>query len=127
MGNLQNPLKRARGLGSAKSGVGHFVAQRATAVALLVTGVYVLGMLLYSLHGGYAAAHAAVANPLNAVVLVAFLVAMCWHAPLGIQTVIEDYVHAPLWSITLLLLNRFVFALVAIAGVLSVVRIALGN
>ena len=127
MTDLRTPLKRARGLGSAKSGTGHFIAQRVTAIALLLTGLYVLGMLLFSLHGGYAAAHAAVVRPFNAVVLVAFLVAMCWHAALGVQVVIEDYVHTPFASITLLLLNRFVFAFAAIAGVLSVVRVALGN
>jgi succinate dehydrogenase / fumarate reductase membrane anchor subunit len=67
-----------------------------------------------------------VADPLNATVLVAFLAAAFWHAKLGLQVVIEDYVHTPLLAGIAHLANIFVCALAAIAGVLAVVRVALG-
>jgi succinate dehydrogenase / fumarate reductase membrane anchor subunit len=124
--DLRTPLKRARGLGSAKSGTGHFIWQRVTAIVLVLLGAYLVG-LLFSLGGSdFARAYATVANPLNATVLVSFLVAMFWHAKLGMQVVIEDYVHAPLWAGIAHLANIIVCTLAAVAGVLAVVRIALG-
>lgn len=124
--DLRTPLKRARGLGSAKSGTGHFIWQRVTAIALVLLGAYLVG-LLFSLGGsGFARAYATVANPLNATVLVSFLVGTFWHAKLGMQVVIEDYVHTPLWAGIAHLANIIVCMLAAVAGVLAVVRIALG-
>ena len=126
MSDLRNPLKVARGLGSAKDGTSHFIHQRVTAIALVFLGIYFLGLVVSSSVGGYDAVHAAIRHPANAVLVVAFVIAMCWHGALGMQVVIEDYVHSG-WGIAFQLLNRFVFAIVAIAGVLSVIRIALGN
>ena len=123
--NFRTPLKRALGLGSAKDGTGHFIVQRVTAVAVVLCGVYLLG-LLFGLSGAdYLTARAVVADPLNAIVFIAFLVAACWHARLGLQVIIEDYVHAPLAATAAHLANIFACALVAIAGVLAVLRIAL--
>ncbi|PNS07797.1 succinate dehydrogenase, hydrophobic membrane anchor protein [Solilutibacter silvestris] len=126
MSEFRNPLKTALGLGSAKYGVSHFVNQRLTAIALVFLGLYFLGLVICGAQGGYDVVHGAIAHPVNAVLVVAFVVAMCWHAALGVQTVIEDYVHSG-WGIALQILNRFVFAVTAIAGVFAVVRIALGN
>jgi len=126
MSEYRNPLKVALGLGSAKDGVPHFVNQRLTAIALVFTGLYFLILVVCNASAGYDVAHAMVARPFNAVVLIAFLIAMCWHAALGVQVVIEDYVHSG-WGIALQVLNRFVFVVAAIAGVFAVVRIALGN
>ncbi|GAB3332673.1 MULTISPECIES: succinate dehydrogenase, hydrophobic membrane anchor protein [Marilutibacter] len=124
--NLRNPLKTARGLGSAKDGTHHFIVQRITAVALVLLGLYVLGLLVgLAGQGDYAAARAAVASPFNAVVLVAFLLAMFWHAQLGLQVVIEDYVHGGV-AVVAQLAVRFICVLAAIASVLAVIRIALG-
>ena len=124
--DLRTPLKRARGLGASGTGTGHFVRQRVTAIALLLLGAYLIG-LLFSLGGGdFLRARALVAHPLNATVLVAFLVAMFWHAKLGLQVVIEDYVHTPFIAGLAQLANVFVCAFAAVAGVFAVVRIALG-
>jgi succinate dehydrogenase / fumarate reductase membrane anchor subunit len=123
---LRNPLKTARGLGSAKDGTHHFIVQRITAVALMFLALYVLGLLVYLAGADYATVRAAVANPCNAVILVAFLLSMFWHAQLGLQVVIEDYVHTPGLAVASQLAVRFICVLAAIASVLAVIRIALG-
>ena len=125
--NFRTPLKRAVGLGSAKDGTGHFIWQRVTAIALVLLGAYLIGLLLGLGGADYGRAHAIVASPLNATMLVAFLVGACWHAKLGMQVVIEDYVHTPLLAGLAHLANMFICALAAIAGVLAIVRIALGS
>ena len=125
--DLRTPLKRALGLGSAKAGTGHFVLQRITAIAVALTGAYLLGLLFGVVRLDYQTAHAVVAEPFNAILLVAFLVAACWHAKLGVQVVIEDYLHSPLVAGAAHLANIFICSLAAIAGVLSVLRIVLGN
>ena len=124
---LRNPLKTARGLGSAKDGTHHFIVQRITAIALVFLGLYVLGLVVFNAGADYATVRAAVANPFNATVLVAFLVAMFWHAQLGLQVIVEDYVHTPGLAVASQLVIRFICALAAIASVLAVIRIALGG
>ena len=124
---LRTPLKRASGLGSAKDGTHHFVLQRITAIALVFLSIYVIGLVISLVGGDYAAVRAAVASPVNAVLLVAFLVATFWHAQLGMQVIIEDYVHTPWLAVTSQLLVIFVSVLAAIASVLAVIRIALGG
>lgn len=123
---LRHPIKRARGLGSAKDGTGHFIAQRISSIALLFLSVYVIGLVISLVGADYVAVRATVAAPLHATLLIAFVASMFWHTKLGFQVVIEDYVHTPFWAVTLHLLNVFVCALAAIAGVLAIVRIALG-
>ncbi len=125
--NFRTPLKRAIGLGSAMEGTGHFLWQRVTAIALVLCGVYLIGLLFGLTGADYPVARAMVADPVNAVILVAFLIAAFWHAKLGLQVIIEDYVHTPLLGGIAHLANIFVCALAAIAGVLAIVRIALGS
>jgi succinate dehydrogenase / fumarate reductase, membrane anchor subunit len=124
--DLRNPLKRARGLGSAQSGVGHWWTQRVTAAGLVILGVWLVVLVLGLMHADYATARAAVAKPWNAVLLIAFLIAAFWHAVLGLQVVIEDYVHTRWKEVTLLLAIKFLAVLSVLAGSLAVLRIALG-
>lgn len=123
---LRTPLKSARGLGSAKDGTHHFVVQRVTAIALIFLCLYVIGLIVSWIGGDYASVRASVAHPCNAVLLSAFVVAMFWHAKLGMQTIIEDYVHAPGLAIASQIVVVFVCALAALASVLAIIRIALG-
>ncbi|MBN7136299.1 succinate dehydrogenase, hydrophobic membrane anchor protein [Lysobacter enzymogenes] len=123
---LRTPLKSARGLGSAKYGTEHFVVQRVTAVALVFLCLYVLGLIVSWIGGDYASVRASVAHPCNAVLLSAFVIAMFWHARLGLQVVVEDYVHAPLLAAATQIAIVFVCALAALASVLAIIRIALG-
>ncbi|MEY2167547.1 MULTISPECIES: succinate dehydrogenase, hydrophobic membrane anchor protein [unclassified Rhodanobacter] len=124
--DLRHPLKRARGLGSAQSGVGHWWTQRVTAAALILLGVWFVITVLSLLHAEYATAKAAVAKPWNALLLILFIVTMFWHAVLGLQVVIEDYVHTRWKEVVLLVAIKFLAVLCALAGVLAVLRIALG-
>lgn len=121
----RNPLKVARGLGSAQSGVGHWWVQRVTAAALVLLGVWFVVTVLGLLHADYATAHATVAKPWNALLLIAFVITMFWHATLGLQVVIEDYVHTRWKEVVLMVAIRFTAVLGALASVLAVLRIAL--
>jgi succinate dehydrogenase / fumarate reductase, membrane anchor subunit len=124
--DLRNPLKRARGLGSAQFGVGHWWTQRVTAAALIILGLWLVVLVLGLAHSDYATARAAMAKPWNAVLLIAFLIAAFWHAVLGLQVVIEDYVHTRWKEIVLLVAIKFLAVLSVLAGTLAVLRIALG-
>lgn len=124
--DLRNPLKRARGLGSAQSGVGHWWTQRITAAGLIFLGIWFVIFVLGLLHADFATAKAAVAKPWNALLLIAFSLSTFWHAVLGLQVVIEDYVHTRWMEVTSLVLIKFVAVLGALASVLAVLRVALG-
>jgi succinate dehydrogenase / fumarate reductase membrane anchor subunit len=121
----RNPLKIARGLGSAQSGVEHWWSQRVTAAALVLLGIWFVVLVLSLLHADYATARAAVARPWNALLLIAFVIIMFWHAVLGLQVVIEDYVHTRWKEVVLLVAIKFLAVLGTLAAVLAVLRIAL--
>lgn len=123
--DLRNPLRKARGLGSAQSGVGHWWTQRVTAVALVALGIWFVILVLGLQHADYASARVVVAHPWNALLLVAFIIAAFWHAVLGLQVVIEDYVHARWLEVALLLAIKFLAVLGGLASALAVLRIAL--
>ena len=127
MSSLRTPLKSALGLGSARQGAHHFITQRVTAVALVLLGAWFVWSVLLLLRLDYAGAHACVAQPLNAVLLLAFVVTMFWHAQLGLQVVIEDYVHARGSQLVLQLGVKFLCFLGAAASVLAILKIALGR
>ena len=123
MSRLRHPWAVARGLGSAKEGVAHWWAQRLSAVALLflvpwfiVTAVGLIGV-------DAANARAFLADPVNATLMLAFVLSVCWHARLGLQVVIEDYIHTPALEIALQVAVKFAYALAAIASVLAIGRI----
>ena len=124
---LRTPIKIASGLGSAKHGAHHFMVQRITAVALLGLGLWFVWIVLSMLHMDYAAARSLIAQPFNAVLMLAFIVALFWHAQLGLQVVIEDYVHNRGLELTLQIAVKFLCFLGAAASVLAVIRIALGR
>ncbi|NII09639.1 succinate dehydrogenase, hydrophobic membrane anchor protein [Oleiagrimonas sp. C23AA] len=125
--NLRHPLKRVRGLGSAKEGVAHWWTQRVTAAALIVLAIWFVSMLLTLLHADFATAHAMLVKPWNAVLMIAFTTTMFWHAVLGLQVVIEDYVHTRWLEVVTLVLIRFLAVLFALACALAVLRVALGG
>ena len=124
---FRTPLKIASGLGSAKSGAHHFMALRITSVALIALGLWIVWIALEALHMDYAAARALIAKPWNAVLMIVFLITSFWHAQLGLQVVIEDYVHAKGVELAAQIAVKFICFLGAAASVLAVIRIALGS
>jgi len=124
--DLQTPLKRARGLGSAKDGTHHFIVQRITALALIPLTIWTITLALALVRADYARAHAIVHHPFAAVWLTAFVIATFWHAQLGLQVVIEDYVNSRWLEVTAQLAVKFFCVAGALTCVLAIVRIALG-
>lgn len=123
--NYQTPLKRVRGLGSAKSGTHHFIVQRVTAVALVPLVLWAVFLALALVHADYARAREILHHPFAAVWLSAFVIAAFWHAQLGLQVVIEDYVHRRWAEVALQLAVKFFCFAGALTSVFAVVRIAL--
>ena len=123
----RTPMKIARGLGAAQRGAHHFMVQRITAVALIALGLWIVWIALEALHMDYASARALIARPWNAVLMVVFVITSFWHAQLGLQVVIEDYVHAKGLELASQIAIKFACFLGAAASVLAVVRIALGS
>lgn len=125
--SMLNPIARARGHGSAKDGVGHWYGQRASAVLL----VFLLGWLIYSAvslsGGGYAESKAFISHPVNAALLGVLLIAVLYHAMLGLQVVIEDYVHQPVAEIVLYFLTRAGAYIGMALGIVHVLKLALGG
>jgi len=115
------------GSGSATSGTGHWWAQRVTALALLILG----GWFLYSIAHLDNFAHSAMLDwagrPFNSITLLLLGLTLAWHSGLGVQVVLEDYVHGPSIKVVSLLLNRFAHAFLAIAAVVAILKIALGG
>jgi succinate dehydrogenase / fumarate reductase membrane anchor subunit len=123
--DLRTPIARARGLGSGKTGTEPFGVQRVTAVVLMLLVPWLIGCLVSQVGADHASVQAAIARPWNAILLAAFAIAMFWHAKLGIQVVIEDYVHTRGLEIALQLLNTLACALGALASLYAIGRIAL--
>ena len=124
---FRTPLKTAVGLGSAQHGVQHFMLQRLTAVALILLGAWFIWLAIRMLNLDFASAHALIAQPLNALLMLAFVIAVFWLAQLGLQVVIEDYVHTSGWQLTLQIAIKFLCFIGAAASVLAILRIALGH
>ncbi len=122
MTDMRDPLATARGLGSAKDGVNHWWMQRITAIALLLLSPWFIYFAVSLVGADQLSVRAAIAQPLNATFLVSFMIAMLWHARLGLQVVVEDYIHG--WQeLTLQLIIKFVYAIAAIAAIIAIGRI----
>jgi len=123
--SLRSPLGRARGLGSAKEGVQHFWAQRVSAVALIPLCLWFVFSVASLSDASYETVRWWVSAPSVAVVLVLFLGTAFYHAILGLQVVIEDYVHSEAWKLVWLLGTKFLLIAMAVASIFSVLKVAL--
>ena len=128
MESFRTPLGRARGLGSAKHGVGHWIAERVTAVALVPLVLWAVYAGLHLAATDYAGAVAwLTGSPLNATLLVLFVVVSFLHMQAGLRVVIEDYIEKHLSRAALLLLNLFACGLIGALAVFSILKVALGG
>jgi succinate dehydrogenase / fumarate reductase, membrane anchor subunit len=124
--SMKTPLKKVRGLGSAKSGTEHFWQQRVTAMSNLVLLLFTVWFILAHLGASRPEMIASVKNPFIAAGLLLTLISVTWHMRLGLQVVIEDYVHTESRKIALLTLNMFfVYALTAV-GAFSILKMGFG-
>lgn len=127
MADLRSPAARVRGLGSAKDGTHHWWLQRVSAIALIPLVVWFAVSLVRFAPEGQAAARAWLASPVTMVVLILAIAVGMWHAALGIQVVIEDYVHGKGWRIGLDLAVKFAAAALTVASVVAIFTIAFGG
>lgn len=123
--SLRAPLARALHHGTARDGVGHWVVQRVTAIALAPLAIWLLVALLSLPLSDYASVIRWVGAGLHPVLLALTVMIAAWHAWLGLQVVIEDYLHGLLSKTLALLGSLLLHLLVAAAGVYAVLRIAL--
>lgn len=124
---LVEPLARARGHGSAKAGTGHWWAQRVTAVALAPLTIWLVVVLLDLRGAAYGEVTAWLAQPLNAALVIAWVVSLLHHAQLGLQVVVEDYVHVRWQEYTLLIGIKLAAALGGIVAAIAVLRVVFGD
>jgi succinate dehydrogenase / fumarate reductase membrane anchor subunit len=122
--SLQSPLGKVLGRGPAKSGVSHWWMQRVTAVALVPLTLWFVFQLLHLPTASLEAVRGWVAHGVNPVLLALLIGALTWHSALGVQVVIEDYVHGKALKLAGLLASMFTHLLLAAAGIYAVLRIA---
>lgn len=121
--NFKTPTAAARGLGSAKSGTGHHIKQRVSAIALLFLVPWFLYAVIAASRGGFDGATAWLAQPWNAILMILTLGAAFYHMRLGMQVIIEDYIQKAGMKQGLLILNTFVCVGLFTATALSVLKV----
>jgi len=121
--SLRSPLGRVRGLGSAKDGTHHWWAQRLTALALIPLTVWFVISVIAMTGSDYVTVAAWAGSPLVGGLLILLIVATFYHAALGLQVVIEDYVHHEMSKLVLLLSVKALALVLALAAVLSVLTL----
>jgi succinate dehydrogenase / fumarate reductase membrane anchor subunit len=124
--SLRSPLSRVLGLGSAKEGAAHWWDQRVSAVAVAVLGLWFVFSLVTLPDLSHATVVAFAGSPMHAVLLALFVAVTAWHSALGVQVVVEDYVHEAAAKVVLLLVVKFVHALAGAAGVFAALKLGFG-
>jgi succinate dehydrogenase / fumarate reductase membrane anchor subunit len=118
------PLARVLGLGSAKNGAHHWWIERVTAIALVPLGIWLVLSLLWLPDHSHATVSRWAGAGMNPTLLLLTLLTMTWHSRLGVQVVVEDYVHGPATKSVTLILIAFAHAAVAVAGGIAVLQLA---
>lgn len=124
---MRTPLGHVRGLGSARSGTGHFWLQRVTAVANVVLATAFVVIVISLVGKPYSAAMALLSHPVVALLMLLFVVSGLIHMRLGMQTIIEDYVHGEGAKVLAVMANTFFTVAVGAASVFAILKIAFGG
>ena len=124
--SMRTPLGRVRSLGAAHSGTGDFWRQRLTAVAMVLLIIPVLVIVMMLLGRNQAGAAQILGSLPIAVILILFIIASTWHMKIGMQVVIEDYVHNEKLKIAAIMANNFFSIVVALAAVYAIFKLSSG-
>lgn len=124
--SIRTPLGRARGLGSAKDGTHHWWVQRVSGIAMVPSLVYLFTQLPQLVTHNHDAFIMWLQQPCAALALSTFLAAAFYHASLGVQVIIEDYIHCEGRKVALLLVNKLAFLLLGIVAIYAILRINFG-
>ena len=122
--SMRTPLGKARGLGSAKSGTAHFWQQRLTAIANVPLTLFIVGFIIMHLGATRANVVASLQNPFAAIAMSLAVISMLWHMRLGLQVVIEDYVHAEGRKLALILANTFFVLVLGALALFSILKMS---
>ncbi|MDE1570139.1 succinate dehydrogenase, hydrophobic membrane anchor protein [Aquabacter sp. P-9] len=124
---MRTPLGRVRGLGAARSGTDHFFLQRVTGAANLLLMIAFICIVISLAGESYATARAAIGSPFVAIVLLLTLLSVTTHMRIGMQVIIEDYVHGEAMKVLCIVANTFFTVAVGLAGAFAVLKISLGG
>ena len=124
--SLRSPLGKVLGLGTAKDGTEHWWAQRLSAVALAFLGIWFVVAMLRLPGFEQAVVVAFVSAPLNSILMALLCATLAYHSYLGVQVVLEDYVHSPGLKVVSLVASRFAHIFVAVASIYAVLKMGLG-
>jgi succinate dehydrogenase / fumarate reductase membrane anchor subunit len=122
---FKSPMARAKGLGSSRGGLHHWLMQKITALVNIPLVIWMVWSLPILAQADYAAASAWLSQPVNAVLMIAFVISAFYHAALGLQVVIEDYVHCEVAKLASLIAVKAGLLLLGLMAVFSVLRVAL--
>jgi succinate dehydrogenase / fumarate reductase, membrane anchor subunit len=124
--SLRTPLGRVLGLGAARDGVSHWWSQRLTAVALVPLTLWFVVSLARARSLDFEAMRAWLTSPLHSVATLLLVIVLCLHSRLGVQVVVEDYVHRPSAKLITLVLVDFVHFVLGAAGIYAILRVTFG-
>jgi succinate dehydrogenase membrane anchor subunit len=124
--SMRTPLARVRNLGASHSGTSDFWRQRLTAVAMVLLMVPVIVIVMMLRSSNQAGAVQVLSSPLVAIIMLLFIIASCWHMKIGMQVVIEDYIHGEKVKLASIMANNFFCIAVALASIYAILKMSSG-
>ena len=124
--SIRTPLARVRSLGPSHSGTGDFWRQRLTAVAMVLLILPLIVVVMMLLGRNQAGAAQILGSPLVAIIMLLFIIASAWHMKIGMQVVIEDYVHGEMVKLAAIMANNFFSVAVALASIYAILKLSSG-